>query len=60
MDDMLVKRRKENQHVAELTKVFNILNAYGMKLNPVKCALAVVSGKLMGFMVSQTGIEVYP
>ena len=28
-----------------------------MKLNPSKCAFNVVSGKLLGFMVSQRGIE---
>ena len=28
-----------------------------MKLNPSKCAFGVLSGKLLGFMVSQRGIE---
>ena len=28
-----------------------------MKLNPSKCAFGVVSGKFLGFMVSQRGIE---
>ena len=28
-----------------------------MKLNPSKCAFGVASGKLLGFMVSQRGIE---
>ena len=29
-----------------------------MKLNPSKCVFGVVSGKFLGFMVSQRGIEV--
>ena len=29
-----------------------------MKLNPSKCAFRVSSGKFLGFMVSQRGIEV--
>ena len=28
-----------------------------MKLNPTKCAFGVSSGKFLGFMVSQRGIE---
>ena len=31
-----------------------------MKLNPSKCAFGVSSGKFLGFMVSQRGIEVNP
>jgi hypothetical protein len=31
-----------------------------MKLNPTKCAFGVSSGKFLGFMVSQRGIEVNP
>ena len=31
-----------------------------MKLNPAKCVFGVASGKFLGFMVSQRGIEVNP
>ena len=31
-----------------------------MKLNPSKCAFGVSSGKFLGFMVSQSGIEANP
>ena len=31
-----------------------------MKLNPSKCAFRVSSGKFLGFMVSQRGIEANP
>eukprot|EP00261_Vitis_vinifera_P027984 XP_010661993.1 PREDICTED: uncharacterized protein LOC104881948 [Vitis vinifera] len=31
-----------------------------MKLNPSKCAFGISAGKLLGFMVSQRGIEVSP
>ena len=31
-----------------------------MKLNPSKCVFGVVSGKFLGFMVSQKGIEANP
>ena len=31
-----------------------------MKLNPAKCVFGVSSGKFLGFMVSQRGIEANP
>ena len=31
-----------------------------MKLNPGKCAFGVMTGKFLGFMVSQRGIEANP
>ena len=31
-----------------------------MKLNPSKCVFGVITGKFLGFMVSQRGIEVNP
>ena len=31
-----------------------------MKLNPLKCAFGVASGKFLGFMVKQKGIEANP
>ena len=31
-----------------------------MRLNPAKCTFGVKSGKLLGFIVSQKGIEVNP
>ena len=40
--------------------MFNILPKYQMKLNPLKCAFRVRSGKFLGFMVNQRGIEANP
>jgi len=36
------------------------LRKHKMKLNPMKCAFGVSSGKFLRFMVSQRGIEVNP
>ena len=33
---------------------------YKLRLNPKKCTFGVTLGKLLGFMVSQRGIEVDP
>ena len=36
------------------------MKKYQMKLNPLKCAFRVASGKFLSFMVNQRGIEANP
>ncbi|XP_022158042.1 uncharacterized protein LOC111024621 [Momordica charantia] len=60
VDDMLVKSRKSNQHEADLAETFVVLRKYKMKLNPSKCTFGVTSGKFLGFLVHQRGIEANP
>ena len=43
-----------------LQETFDTLKRYNMKLNLSKCAFKVSSGKFLGFMVSQRGIEANP
>ena len=57
IDDMLVKSTTTNLHIAHLDEVFQILKKYNMKLNPTKCAFGVSSGKFVGFIVNNRGIE---
>ena len=57
VDDMLVKSRREEDHLEDLRETFDTLHSYNMKLNPEKCAFGVTVGKFLGFMVSQRGIE---
>ena len=57
VDDMLVKSRREDNHLEDLKETFDILCSYNMKLNPSKCAFGVMVGKFLGFIVSQRGIE---
>ena len=57
VDDILVKSKEELAHLDDLRETFATLRQYQMKLNPNKCAFGVASGKLLGFMVSQRGIE---
>ena len=57
VDDMLVKSKEEEDHLENLKETFNTLRQYSMKLNLPKCAFGVSSGKFLGFMVSQKGIE---
>ena len=57
---MLVKSRREQDHLEDLRETFDTLRSYNMKLNPGKCAFGVTVGKFLGFMVSQRGIEANP
>ena len=57
IDDMLVKSKERPNHVTHLQEAFELLRAYGMKLNPSKCAFGVSAGRFLGFMVTQRGIE---
>ena len=60
VDDMFIKSRKELAHLDDLKETFTTLKQYQMKLNPAKCVFGVASGKFLGFMVSQRGIEANP
>ena len=60
IDDMLVKSKQCPDHTAHLQQTFDLLREYGMKLNPLKCAFGVSSGRFLGFMVTQREIEANP
>ncbi|CAL9007144.1 unnamed protein product, partial [Prunus brigantina] len=60
VDDMFVKSRTANDHLRNLSLMFGKLKQYNMRLNPSKCAFGVASGKFLGFMISQRGIEANP
>ena len=49
VDDMLIKSKKEEDHLEDLKETFNTLRQYSMKLNPSKCAFRVSSGKKKGW-----------
>ena len=57
IDDMLVKTKELPDHTKHLQETFELLCTNGMKLNSLKCAFRVSSGKFLGFMVTQRGIE---
>ena len=60
IDDMLVKSKERPDHTKHLQETFELLRTNGMKLNPLKCVFGVSSGKFLGFMVTQRGIEANP
>ncbi|XP_071912457.1 uncharacterized protein [Coffea arabica] len=58
VDDLVVKSKKREDHIQDLRRVFQRLRRYQLKMNPLKCAFGVASGKFLGFIVHQRGIEV--
>ncbi|KAK0594549.1 hypothetical protein LWI29_017364 [Acer saccharum] len=60
IDDMLVKSLVAQQHIDHLRQSFDVLDQYGMKLNPTKCSFGVSSGKFLGYLVTQRGVEANP
>ncbi|RDX89105.1 Retrovirus-related Pol polyprotein from transposon 17.6, partial [Mucuna pruriens] len=60
MDDMITKSKTPKQHIEDLRKLFIRLRKYKLRLNPAKCTFGVKTGKLLGFVVKERGIEVDP
>ncbi|XP_075499285.1 uncharacterized protein LOC142537674 [Primulina tabacum] len=60
VDDILIKTREMSCFIDDLTENFATLEKYEIKLNPAKCVFGVKSGKFLGFMVTDRGIEVNP
>ena len=49
VDDMLVKSKMVGDHIEDMKQMFNILQKYRMKLNPLKRTFEVGSGKFLSF-----------
>jgi ribonuclease HI len=60
VDDIIVKTRKASDLLSDLEVTFRCLKAKGVKLNPEKCVFGVPRGMLLGFIVSERGIEANP
>ena len=60
VDDMIARSQTEEEHLDHLQKLFDRLKLYKLRLNPNKCTFGVRSGKLLGFVVSDKGIQVDP
>jgi hypothetical protein len=64
VDDIVVKTRKASDLLSDLLSdletTFKCLRAKGVKLNPEKCVFGVPRSMLLGFIVSERGIEANP
>jgi hypothetical protein len=60
LDDVAAHSHKRADHVTHLLLVFKRCCYYKIQLNPHKCIFFVKFGRLLGFLVSETGIMVDP
>ena len=60
VDDVVIKTKHIESLIDDLRLTFDILRTYDIKLNPEKCVFGVPAGRLLGFIVSNTGIEANP
>src|SRR5881394_4124957 len=60
VDDVIIKSRVKEDLISDLSETFANLRRFRWKLNLEKCVFGVLSGKLLGFIVSYRGIEANP
>jgi hypothetical protein len=60
VENIVVKTRKVDDLVDDMRVAFDFLRANGVKLNPEKCVFGVPRGMLLGYIISQRGIEPNP
>jgi hypothetical protein len=60
LDDIVAHSRKRVDHHKHLQIVFERCCHYRIRLNPHKCIFCIRLGRLLGFLVSETGIMVDP
>lgn len=60
VDDILIKSLTKDTLVADIEETFGTLRRYRLKLNFEKCIFDVRSGRFLGYMVTERGIEANP
>ena len=60
VDDMIVKSKEREDHYTALQKFFQRIREFRLRVNPQKCTFGVTAGKMLGFLITQRGIEVDP
>jgi hypothetical protein len=60
IDDVVVKLVGFKEHVTDLKLSLEMMKKCGLRMNPLKCAFGVTSGKFLGFAVHEHGIQIDP
>ena len=60
VDDIAMKSRDKGDHLADQRRVFGIMRAHQLKMNPTKSFLGVANGKFFEFAVTFEGIHLDP
>jgi hypothetical protein len=60
IDDMVIKSVGFKEHMTDLKLSLERLKKYGLRMNPLKCAFGVTSGRLLRFIVHEHGVQIDP
>jgi hypothetical protein len=60
LDDLTAQSKQHTQHLDDLRIILHRCRQYNIRLNPLKCVFCITTGHLLGFIVSQRGINVDP
>jgi hypothetical protein len=53
IDDIVIKSAGLDHHLADLRLALERMRRYGLKMNPLKCAFGVSTGKVLGFIIHE-------
>jgi hypothetical protein len=60
IDDVVVKSFGLEDHMTDLKLSLERMKKYELRMNPLKCTFGVMSGKFLGFVVHEHGIQIDP
>jgi hypothetical protein len=60
IDDIVVKSIGFKEHMTDLKLSLEKMKKYGLWMNLLKCAFGVTSGRFLGFIVHEHGIQIDP
>ena len=60
LDEITIFSRFDEEHIAHLIRMFRKGRKFSISLNPKKSFFAMNEGKLLGHIISQEGIRIYP
>jgi hypothetical protein len=60
IDDVVIKLKSMDHHLADLRLALERMRRYGMKMNLLKCMFGVSAGKFLRFIIHEHGIEIDP
>jgi hypothetical protein len=60
IDDIVVKSVGLEEHMTDLKLSLERMKKYWLRMNPLKCAFGVTSGKFLGFVVHKRGTQIDP
>jgi hypothetical protein len=60
INDVVVKSVGFKEHMTSLKLSLERMKKYGLRMNPLKCAFGVTSGRFLGFVVYEHDIQIDP